>query len=98
MSMKTTEVHIVSETMDKYGSTIQCHPEEDNFPHGQGFAQYAANVSSVDHMKTKAPNAHTQMSSSDAAAWAYTKCAMLFFAALLITWVINHLHAPKSRN
>jgi len=27
------------------------------------------------------------LSGSDAAAWAYTKCAMLFFAALIITWV-----------
>jgi hypothetical protein len=31
ISMKTTEVHIISE-MDKFGGTNQCHPEDDNFP------------------------------------------------------------------
>lgn len=97
MSMKTTEVHIVSETLDKFGNITECRPEEDNFPQGQGFAQYAANVSSMEHSQTKPVNTSTQMSSSDAAAWAYTKCAMLFFAALLITWVINSSLAPKSR-
>ncbi|KAJ5831855.1 hypothetical protein N7474_000166 [Penicillium riverlandense] len=87
MSMKTTEVHIVSETADKFGGTTQCHPEDDNFQQGRGFSQYAANVSSVDHSQNKTANAGSKMSSTDAAAWAYTKCAMLFFAALLITWV-----------
>ncbi|KAJ5620979.1 G-protein coupled receptor [Penicillium lagena] len=97
MSMKTTEVHIVSETMDKLGDSPRSHLGEDDFPQGRGFAQYAANVSSVDHAQTKPVNTSAQMSSSDAAAWAYTKCAMLFFVALLITWVINHSQAPNPR-
>ncbi|KAJ5190142.1 uncharacterized protein N7498_009127 [Penicillium cinerascens] len=74
-SLKTTEVHVVSETMDAFQGTDEGRPENDNFSQGRRFAQYETNISSA------------KMSSSDAAAWAYTKCAMLFFAALIITWV-----------
>lgn len=63
------------------------------------FSQYAAFVSSAEHTNANTSNAiksAPKMSSSDAAAWAYTKCAMLFFAALLITWV-SDLLIPESR-
>ena len=74
-SLKTTEVHVVSETMDAFHGADESRPKNDNFSQGRRFAQYETNISSA------------KMSSSDAAAWAYTKCAMLFFAALIITWV-----------
>ncbi|KAJ5089991.1 hypothetical protein N7532_008675 [Penicillium argentinense] len=73
LSVKTTEVHVISETMDKSGEVRQTQPEKEDFGHNR--SRFETNISSA------------KMSSSDAAAWAYTKCAMLFFAALIITWV-----------
>ena len=90
--MKKVEVRIISETADIFDGAAQDRPEDENFLQGRGFAQYAANISSANHSHAKASHAlksGAEMSSSDAAAWAYTKCAMLFFAALIITWVTN---------
>ena len=62
--------------MDKSGGANQNRLDHEDFGRGHSiFTQYETNISSA------------KMSSSDAAAWAYTKCAMLFFAALIITWV-----------
>ena len=62
--------------MDKLGGANQNRLDHEDFGRGHSsFTQYETNISSA------------KMSSSDAAAWAYTKCAMLFFAALIITWV-----------
>jgi trans-aconitate methyltransferase len=95
MSMKTTDVHIVTETLGQFEGTGPGHGEYGGLSQGRGFAQYAANISSMDHSQAK--NINAKMSSSDAAAWAYTKCAMLFFAALIITWVSIHSETPIPR-
>ncbi|KAJ5806244.1 uncharacterized protein N7503_003846 [Penicillium pulvis] len=79
-SMKRVEVQITTEIAGE-----SCEVGQDG-----KFSQYAAFVSSAEHTNANTSNAlksTPKMSSSDAAAWAYTKCAMLFFAALLITWV-----------
>lgn len=82
-SMKRVEVQITTEIAGE-----SCAVGQDG-----KFSQYAAFVSSAEHTNANTSNAlksAPKMSSSDAAAWAYTKCAMLFFAALLITWVSNY--------
>lgn len=82
-SMKRVEVQITTEIAGESRAVGQ----------DGKFSQYAAFVSSAEHTNANTSNAlksTPKMSSSDAAAWAYTKCAMLFFAALLITWVSNH--------
>lgn len=87
-SMKRVEVQITTEIAGE-----SCEVGQDG-----KFSQYAAFVSSAEHTNANTSNAlksTPKMSSSDAAAWAYTKCAMLFFAALLITWVSNY-SLPKS--
>jgi hypothetical protein len=82
-SMKRVEVQVTTEIS---GENYELGARNEQ---GQ-FSQYAAFVSSADHTNGKTPDAlksGPKLSSSDAAAWAYTKCAMLFFGALLITWV-----------
>jgi hypothetical protein len=56
----------------------------------QGFRQYTVNVSSRHTDRNYNTELANNMPPSDAAARAYTNCALLFFAALLITWV-SHL-------
>ncbi|KAJ5918149.1 hypothetical protein N7454_010524 [Penicillium verhagenii] len=91
-SMKRVEVQVTTEiARENYDIGDTSSPAtHENFPRDGKFSQYAAFVSSADHTAMKTSDAlksGPKMSSSDAAAWAYTKCAMLFFAALLITWV-----------
>jgi hypothetical protein len=78
---KTTEVHI---------TTSEAPVEDNNRPFDTNIsvkiAPYAVKIESS---RVRMPNEQGQQAQSiaDRAAWAYLKCAMLFFVALLITWV-----------
>jgi hypothetical protein len=97
-SMKKVEVRISSQPADIFCGAAQDRPEDGSFLQGREFLQYTANISSADHSHATdfhVLNSGAQTSSSDAAAWAYAKCAMLFFAALIITWVIEAADIPE---
>ena len=91
VSMKTTEVQVTTELAD-LSSPV---PEEfrasrrdlESSPHTPPtYSRYNVTIGRGD-----VPETHgTQKASANRqtnAAWKYTKCAMLFFLALLITWV-----------
>lgn len=92
MSSKTTEVRITSQSAE---DTPNALPDDEgqsreSFQGSRDYQKYTVNIESTrkapaDRDITVAPN--LGLSNSDKAAWAYTKCALLFFAALLITWV-----------
>lgn len=85
LAFKTTTVHI---TTSKAFSKPNNSPFDSNSP--MNIAPYAAKIESS---RVHLPKEQRQAQSiADRAAWAYLKCAMLFFIALLITWV----HLPFS--
>ncbi|OBT47495.1 hypothetical protein VE00_03261 [Pseudogymnoascus sp. WSF 3629] len=87
LASKTTEVHI---TTSELPSKLNNRPFDNNGL--VKIAPYAVEIeSSRIHLLKEQGQAH---SIANRAAWAYLKCAMLFFVALLITWVpatINRL-------
>jgi hypothetical protein len=93
MSSKTTEVQITSELTQHTQDVAHGFDEKQSDKSAsvsQRYPQYAVNIESRYLPPTKTSYRHTQrtaQSSSDLAAWAYVKCASLFFIALLITWV-----------
>lgn len=98
VNSKTTEVHITSESALESGFNTPFDSDHDNFkarPNTEKYPRYAVNIESS--IETAARN-HTELpqqrkaSPADRAAWAYLKCALLFFFALLITWVSSLLH------
>jgi hypothetical protein len=90
---KTTEVQITLETAQRTQEAAHGFDEKQNDDSpsiSQTYPQYAVNIESHYLPPTKTGHRHarrTAPSSSDLAAWAYVKCALLFFIALLITWV-----------
>lgn len=80
LASKTTEVHIATSELP---SKLNNRPFDNNGP--VKIAPYAVEIdSSRVHLQKEQGQAHTI---ANRAAWAYLKCAMLFFVALLITWV-----------
>ncbi|MCJ1402711.1 hypothetical protein MMC11_005932 [Xylographa trunciseda] len=93
-SWKTTEVQITSElaTME---SPSTSHLSKELDPHSrvlssQGFEQYSVTVGRGPERPKSEITTHLQHNvalEANAAAWGYTKCALLFFVSLMITWV-----------
>ncbi|KFY39546.1 hypothetical protein V495_05887 [Pseudogymnoascus sp. VKM F-4514 (FW-929)] len=93
VNSKTTEVHITSESALESGFDTPLDSDRDSFgdrSNIEKYPRYAVNIESSIQTPavndTQAPQRRTA-SPADRAAWAYLKCAMLFFFALLITWV-----------
>jgi hypothetical protein len=98
VNSKTTEVHITSESALESGFDTPLDSDRDSFgdrSNIEKYPRYAVNIESSIQTPavndTQAPQRRTA-SPADRAAWAYLKCAMLFFFALLITWVSSILH------
>ncbi|KFY91441.1 hypothetical protein V500_04672 [Pseudogymnoascus sp. VKM F-4518 (FW-2643)] len=93
VNSKTTEVHITSESALESGFNTPFDSDQDNFKarsNTDKYPRYAVNIESS--IETAARNdtelpQQRKASPADRAAWAYLKCALLFFFALLITWV-----------
>lgn len=103
VNSKTTEVHITSESVLESGFDTAFDSDRDNFkarPSAEKYPRYAVNIESSIEPTARndgqAPQRRTT-STADRAAWAYLKCALLFFFALLITWVscLLHLNLPR---
>ncbi|MCJ1438339.1 hypothetical protein MMC27_007727 [Xylographa pallens] len=108
-SWKTTEVHVTSElaTMET-PSTIHLSKELDpqsRVLSRQGFEQYSVTIGrGPERPKSDLPpglqmTTHVQRNvalEANAAAWGYTRCALLFFVSLLITWVPSSLFRVSS--
>ncbi|KFY91420.1 hypothetical protein V500_04683 [Pseudogymnoascus sp. VKM F-4518 (FW-2643)] len=93
VNSKTTEVHITTESALESGFDTPFDSDRDNFkarPNTEKYPRYAVNIESPNETTARndgeVPQRRTT-STADRAAWAYLKCAMLFFIALLITWV-----------
>lgn len=89
-----------SRTTDIQVTTVVAAHDEANAarafdePEAEKYPQYAVNIGTAHDPAKPEYNPQTKkttMSSVDRAAWAYMKCAMLFFFALLITWVCSPL-------
>ncbi|MCJ1478435.1 hypothetical protein MMC13_007115 [Lambiella insularis] len=102
-SWKTTEVHITSELADMkclsashLSKEIDCNGRASS---AQAFEQYTVTIGrGPERPKSQVPPpgptiqvmTHPQNTAAleaNTAAWGYTKCALLFFVSLLITWV-----------
>ena len=100
---KTTEVHITTEFALESGFDTPFDSDRDNFKarsNTEKYPRYAVNIESS--IETRARNdgelpQRRTTSTADRAAWAYLKCAMLFFIALLITWVSSLLQSNSPR-
>ncbi|KAI0201030.1 hypothetical protein F4808DRAFT_426367 [Astrocystis sublimbata] len=104
--MKTTEISVTSETLAPPtpdadpGRESESRPSHDPKPS----AAYSITISSEQEPRPAARNPHASMMPPQAkssrrrnhdlnsAAWAYTKCSILFFTALAVTWL------PSSAN
>lgn len=107
VNSKTTEVHITSESALESGFGTPFDSDQDNFKarsNTEKYPRYAVNIESS--IETAARNdtelpQRRKASPADRAAWAYLKCALLFFFALLITWVssppLARFSPPSSR-
>lgn len=98
---KVTEIHITSEPADPRKDSAQLsHSTEDTSraPQASNFNPYTVTIESGEGrnsipLKTlrNQPDANAQRRAAameaNKAAWKYCKCAMLFFVALLVTWV-----------
>ncbi|MCJ1303721.1 hypothetical protein MMC08_006531 [Hypocenomyce scalaris] len=82
---KTTDVQITIPPCSHPPSPLYSHHSSRDYP------LHSINISSSSTRPTPNPSSHTHTNSppynTDIAAWAYTKVALLFFAALLITWI-----------
>ena len=100
-SFKTTEIHITSE-LANIGGTVPDDSSQLSLkltPHGralsaQGYEQYSITIERGQNKMPPTPtsqgfqiNKSNVAMEANAAAWGYTKCALLFFVSLLITWV-----------
>jgi hypothetical protein len=100
VNSNTTEIQITSERSRTF-SFVQPFDARAI----ENVTQYAVNIASTPALDHAHPgyNTHSKpaMSSTDRAAWAYMKIALLFFAALLITWVpstINRVYTLINSN
>lgn len=90
MSSKTMEIRITSEAVQGERKGTYQLDSRHSADISRKCQQYAVNIQSSSEPKTMRDEGRAQKnvgSSSDRAAWAYVKCALLFFIALLITWV-----------
>lgn len=99
VSCKTTEVHISSEPAKATRNDSQTSLCDDHGNRVQGYNPYTVSVgigsaaSEATHSRVartssgRAPHRNHVNNDSTSAAWGYTKCAMLFFVSLIITWV-----------
>lgn len=107
-SYKTTEVHITSElvALEEQGlPPIDLHVDQSQgAPPRHGYQQYSVTIERcpmspvLNSAPTTQGNAVQRRQNNAAleantAAWGYTKCAILFFLSLLITWVTIPLDA-----
>ncbi|SLM34978.1 GPCR, rhodopsin-like, 7TM [Lasallia pustulata] len=89
-NLRTTDVQITSQAALKFPQTLYHAHGMRRFrfsnplPDSLGYQQYSINIESA---KPGHGSPSSGSNNSDIAAWAYTKVALLFFAALLITWV-----------
>lgn len=113
-SHKTTEVNITSEVVpitriDAKSTTVSANVPSRS-PLGQGYDRYTVTIRSAPLnpriIIPLAPSGETltyrknpPATEANTAAWAYTKCAVLFFISLLITWVSHCLpNALRNRS
>ncbi|KFY22452.1 hypothetical protein V493_06581 [Pseudogymnoascus sp. VKM F-4281 (FW-2241)] len=93
VNSKTTEVHITSESALESGFDTPFDSSRGNSKarsNTEKYPRYAVNIeSSMENTAGQIGEAPQRRvtSTADRAAWAYLKCAILFFFALLITWV-----------
>ena len=101
MSYRTTEIQVTSELANIGGTATDESSQRllGLTPHGrvvsnQGYEQYSITIERGATQMLPTPRTysfHTGKNSvaleANAAAWGYTKCALLFFVSLLITWV-----------
>ena len=101
VSCKTTEVHISSEPAKASRTDSQTSLCDDHGNRAQGYNPYtvsvgigsAASEATPSRMASSGRASHRNHITTEAnsAAWGYTKCAMLFFISLIITWVSSVL-------
>lgn len=95
---RTTDVQITSQATLKYPQSLHHAHGMRNFrfsnlsPDSQDYQPYTINIESPKPSR-RSPSSGSY--NTDIAAWAYTKVAILFFAALLITWVSPPLCLPS---
>lgn len=96
ISCKTTEVHISSEPAKAARNDSQTSLCDDHGNRVQGYNPYTVSVgigSAAEASRARMTNSgltshrNHVTTESNSAAWGYTKCAMLFFISLIITWV-----------
>jgi len=90
-SSKTTEIRISSQAADDTRKILQDDESQSrqSFQGSREYQQYTVNIESARKAPADKDDTFAQSpaaSNTNKAAWAYTKCALLFFAALLITW------------
>jgi hypothetical protein len=103
VSCKTTEIKITSEladlpTLNASQISFKMDPNG-RIQSTQGYDQYSVTIETTPRPGPARPTAsaasshdttyhhRTAAMEANTAAWSYTKCALLFFASLLITWV-----------
>ena len=101
VSYKTTEIQVTSELANIGGAAPDDSSQRllgltprSRVTSNQGYEQYSITIERGATQMLPTPRAqsfHTAKNSvaleANAAAWGYTKCALLFFVSLLITWV-----------
>ncbi|MCJ1367526.1 hypothetical protein MMC16_006659 [Acarospora aff. strigata] len=106
ISCKTTEVQIVSEPANLARHDSQASLCDDHGNRVQGYTPYTVSVgigsthseSNPSRTSGSAKTFHRNHITNEAnsAAWGYTKCAMLFFISLIITWVPSTINRVYS--
>ena len=101
-SYKTTEIHITSELATlphtNLSQTSMILDPSDRAMSIQGYEQYSVTIekgtrnpmeriTEISASRHSIYRQHNAAMEANTAAWAYTKCAILFFFSLLITWV-----------
>ena len=110
VSMKTTEVHITSEPVHSDDSSQEGRPRDEENPTETKRAYDPYSITIGSNSNDKSGNAQVQMTSayktpraraprtaameSNRAAMAYARVSLLFFAAILVTWVSQRLNPP----
>ncbi|MCJ1422428.1 hypothetical protein MMC29_000308 [Sticta canariensis] len=110
-SYKTTEVNITSETVPITGRGLVSTTANENgpsrTPSGRGYDPYTVTIGCAPpSSRTRRPltpsgetltyRKNKAAMEANTAAWGYTKCALLFFVSLLITWVPSSINRVYS--
>ncbi|KAI9860803.1 MAG: hypothetical protein M1830_006218, partial [Pleopsidium flavum] len=96
MSSKTTEIRVISQAADdtRKISRDDEGQSRESFQGPREYQKYTVNIESAGKARANKDDTFAESraaSNIDRAAWAYTKCALLFFAALLITWASHSI-------